>query len=138
MANYIGVSRTNYFRVTDEERYQMLYQKLSGGESELYDFSCTDDAGVLWHGFGAYDSVDFYPDGKECPAWDIYLLELQKILPEDEAFIYLESGHEKLRDVCGFVWVCTKKEIRFMSLSQWALDASRDILGQEFGTTLSY
>lgn len=38
MANYESVTRTNYFRVTDEKRYEELYNRLRGYADQIYPF----------------------------------------------------------------------------------------------------
>lgn len=52
MANYECTYRTNYFRVTDEEKYKKLISKLSGDYFE--DFTESD-----LHGFGGYGHLCF-------------------------------------------------------------------------------
>lgn len=89
MADYLAMARTNYFMVIDEERYQELFQHLvTNGKVE--DFTKEQD-GVLYHGFGAYGSIDYQVDLKSEESefdFDYFTNELQKILPVDEAFIY--------------------------------------------------
>ena len=100
MANYECTTRTNYFRVTDEERYKELFGLLTA-EMEIEDFTKEDGEKIL-HGFGSYCDIDCYGDEEQenLPAdFDEWLEELQKILPEDEAFIYMQAGNEKLRYV---------------------------------------
>lgn len=48
MADYICTYRTNYFRVTDEEKYQKLINKLAGEDLEIFD----DENSNGMHGFG--------------------------------------------------------------------------------------
>lgn len=136
MANYIGVCRTNYFRVTDEKRYEELFNRLCA-EDTIHDFTKEKD-GVLYHGFGCYDSIDYLDEETKEYYFDVFLEELQKILPDDEAFILMESGHEKLRYVTGYVVVCTSKEIKSMSSSTWAIIEARKMLGKDFDTELDY
>lgn len=149
MANYYGVSRTNYFRVTDEQKYQELFSRLCG-EDKIDDFTKTLEDGTLCHGFGSYCSIDYmkpiqveaedpedsYED-YECD-FDAFCHELQKILPEDEAFIYLESGYEKLRYVVGYYIVVTAKEIRSSGIEEMAIAAASDMLGKDFKTKVNY
>jgi hypothetical protein len=142
MANYMGTSRTNYFRVTDEDKYQELFKNLRSTEDDIHDFT-TDNNGVIYHGFGSYSSIDYvvsvddeYDD--EEYDFDAFLHELQKILPDDEAFMYFESGYEKLRYVGGYVLVCTNKEIRSTSLDHWAIEQAKQLLGDDFTTQTSY
>ena len=135
MANYMSVSRTNYFRVTDEEKYQVLFSNLCS-ESDIEDFTEERD-GVLYHGFGTYGSVE-YLDEDENYNFDLFLNELQKILPDNEAFMYFESGYEKLRYVIGYAVVVTSKEIAYENIGDWAISKAKELLGSDFKTKIDY
>lgn len=132
MADYLATARTNYFRVTNEEKYQELFKHLVAN-GEVKDFTKEQD-GVLYHGFGAYASIDYQVDledeESECD-FDHFIEELQKILPEDEAFVYQESGHEKLRCVDGCAFVVTSKEVRGECLSSWVTETVKELLGKD-------
>lgn len=136
MANYMGTCRTNYFRVTDEEKYQELFSNLVSVD-DIHDFTRVKDR-VLYHGFGSYDSITYYDEESDECDFDFFLDELQKILPDDEAFIFMESGYEKLRYVTGYVVVCTSKEIKSMNTSSWAIVEARKMLGNDFDTDLEF
>lgn len=129
MANYYSTSRTNYFHVTDEDAYQKLFSKLSGYEDSVHDFSKVEDDGRVLHGFGSYSGVSYYEDEDSDPDFDIFLEKLQEILPEDEAFIYVESGSEKLRYIEGLAVCVTRHDILSENLNHWASDAARAMLG---------
>lgn len=135
MANYMSTSRTNYFRVTDEKRYEELFNNLCA-EDNIHDFTEEKD-GVLYHGFGTYGSVEYIDEDEEYN-FDTFLKELQKILPEDEAFMYFESGYEKLRYVTGFSVVVTSKEIVSESINNWAIKKAKELLGNDFETKTEY
>jgi hypothetical protein len=135
MANYMAAARTNYFRVINEKRYQELFNKLIA-EDSIEDFTYETD-GVLYHGFGSYASIDYLTEDEEYD-FDEFLLELQKILPEDEAFIYMEAGHEKLRYVTGDVIIVTRKEIVFENSASWAVKKAKELLGEHFNTKVTY
>lgn len=135
MANYMAASRTNYFRVINENRYNQLFEKLCS-EDGVHDFTRKKD-GVLYHGFGSYDSIAYLTEDEEYD-FDEFLLELQKILPEDEAFIYMEAGHEKLRYVTGDVIIVTRKEIVFENSASWAVKKAKELLGEHFNTKVTY
>lgn len=62
MANYICTYRTNYFRVTDENRYKQLMLGVSS--CDFCDFT-KDLDGQIWHGFGDYDSMSYYLPASE-------------------------------------------------------------------------
>lgn len=55
MADYICTYRTNYFRVTDEEKYQKLINKLAGEDLEIFD----DENSNGMHGFGGTGSMSY-------------------------------------------------------------------------------
>ena len=140
MANYIATARTNYFRVTDEERYAELFAGLLS-EDQIYDFTKTDSDGVTRHCFGSYDAIDWYAEedeDHEDPDFGRFLIELQRILPEDEAFMYFEAGHEKLRYVTGCTVVVTANRIRRMSIDDWAMKTAEELLGEGFTTQIDY
>jgi len=107
MANYYATCKTNKFRVTDEERYRILSSGLCAEDLSEREFPGNG------HSFAAYDAPFWQdPHGELEDGFDTFVSELQKILPEGEAFIYLESGCEKLRYVGGGYIVATKDEIR--------------------------
>lgn len=134
MANYECSSRTNYFRVTDEERYNELFENLVSND-EVYDFTKEENGAVL-HGFGSYGSIDYFlgdSEDEDC-SFDDFLCELQKILPDNEAFIYLEAGHEKLSYVTGYAIVCTNKNIKHINLDTYVIELAKSMLGTDFET----
>ena len=144
MANYICTTRTNYFRVTDEEKYKELFDCLTGGEDEIHDFTKTDGNGVVWHGFGSYGlivyNVPATDEDEDCEgSFDDFIDELQKILPENEAFILFEVGYEKLRYVSGSAIVVTRNRNECLDLRSMAVDKARRMLGKEdFNTKCEY
>lgn len=144
MANYGCATRTNYFRVTDEERYAKLFSCLQTYDDVMHDFTKEED-GIIYHGFGSYSDFGFLddedpdcdPDYPECN-FDVFMKRLQEILPEDEAFIYMSSGNERLRYVTGLVIVCTTKEMRHMEINEAAISIAQELLGNRFTTQLDY
>ena len=136
MANYEATTRTNYFRVTDEEKWQELFEGLISHD-EIDDYTKKKD-GITYHGFGAYSSIEYMDAETEECDFDIFINELQKILPDNEAFIYMEVGNEKLRYLTGIVIVATNKEMRSMSLESWAKEQAKLLLGDDFKTRTEY
>lgn len=139
MANYESTFRTNYFRTSDDEKYAELFKGIYG--ESLEDFTMNID-GVLWHGFGGYGSVGWCADPNDEPDCDDlsgFYAELQKILPDDEAFILMEAGAEKLRYVTGYADIVTAHSYDSVSLSEMARHTARKLLGNpEFQTRLEY
>ena len=59
MSSYISASRTNYFRVTDEEKYNELCRNLIVEGDTISHFTWEKD-GILYHGFGAYCEIEYF------------------------------------------------------------------------------
>ena len=137
MANYMAVTRTNYFRVTDEDRYKELFEMLTS-EDDIQDFTKRTDDGVILHGFGCYGDVECYDEENDEYYFDEWLSKLQEIIPDDEAFILESSGYEKLRYVTGWVVVVTRKEIASISCDSWAKKKAKELLGEDFETQTDY
>ena len=185
--NYDATVRTNYFRVTDEEKYNNLIKGLSSFE----DFTETRN-GQIFHGFGSYEPMEFYKtpsmtenmkpyiNNDECyvkniitgeyiktsemvnndidtyeqiydkdgniiydrdeqtPDFNLFVSLLQQILPENECFVYMESGHEGLRSVNGYALVATNNEIRYGSISKFVDETVKELLGKDATTQYTY
>lgn len=123
--DYTCVSRTNYFRVTDEERFKeiMSYAFTSNGE-EIELFSDTNANGETIWGFAAYGSIDGYRnfftgdvDSDFDMDFDSFTKDLQEILADDDVIIIQEAGHEGLRYVTAIAWVISKTEVRTLDLA---------------------
>lgn len=142
MANYIARCRTNYFKVTDEEKYRELFLRLIGDETEVEDFTVVEN-GITMHGFGCMSTIYFKTDDADedepSNEFESFLQELQPILPDGEAFIFTECGHQKLNHVSGYVTVVTKDEIKHLALGTLALILAREMLGNpNFETRMEY
>lgn len=127
MANCTAVARTNYFRVTDEEKYQELFKHLVA-DSKIQDFSKEQD-GILYHGFEVYSLIDYEVDGEY--DFDIFLEELQKILPKEEAFIYQDVGNEKLRYIEGSAIVLTAEGCQIMNITEWIENSLAEMINND-------
>ncbi len=128
MANYYSKTRTNMFKVLDEKRYKeivgnlicdgRIFSENVGKDGETYHFIAAD---------GNLEYVDPESDDEDLDL-NLFLKELQKILPDDQVVIIEEVGSEALRYLVGYVIVLTSKEVRSMSLDQWANDAAKEML----------
>lgn len=124
MANCEAKARTNWFRVADEARWNELSKNLVADEDDIEFYDKIDVEGNLRHAFCAYSSIGYRltpydsTDEDEDPEFGFgtFLAEMQKILPDGEAFVYKEIGNEKLRFMHGFADVVTNKRIRMISL----------------------
>ena len=142
MSQYYGNTRTNYFRVTDESKYNELFSHLICDGDDISDFTKVDKDGIIWHGFGGYGTIDFIENSHDDDMdynFDLFIKELQKILPEDEAFIMFESGHEKLCYVIGYALVVTKNDCKHIELRDWAAETAKEMLNNpKFRTITEY
>ena len=145
MSQWYGNTRTNYFRVNNEEKYKELFKHLvSDSGDNIADFSKNQNDEVL-HAFGTYGSIDFL---EKIPQennedleynFDCFISELQKILPDNEAFIMIESGNEKLRTVTGYALVVTRDKIQNIELRDWAVSTAKQLLNNpNFETQVEY
>ena len=144
MANWYGETRTNYFKVTDEARYQELFQRLVG-EEEIEDFS-SEFGGELYHAFGSYCDICFIgvdEDGK--PDYNIeleyfdFLKEISKILTKDSCLVLTCVGHEKLRYLTGICSVVFPNgKITEMSLDGFAISKVQRYFGKDYDLRLDY
>ena len=136
MSTYYCTCRTNYFKVTNEARYQELTSDLTA-EFPIHDFSKTSGNGEIIHGFGCYGPIGY----KSEPDHNFreFLMELQEILPENEAFLFFESGHEKLQYVVGECTVVTRKDISRITIEECAKSLARKLLrNPNYETTTMY
>lgn len=123
MANYSAKSRTNYFRVTEEDQYQWLFFGLCC-DDDICDFTEEKD-GVIWHSFGGRGSIDWvnpnYDSDDPDYDFDEFLKKLQTILHEDDAFILEEVGSQKYCYLKGFVLIATRNDINLMGSIKYPL-----------------
>lgn len=141
MANYYGMCRTNYFPVTDVDKFKDIMSKLSGeGEIEFYEHD--EDKGKFMFycdcNLTGYitdpDDDDAYDD-----ALDKMFEELQGILPDGEAIILTEVGNEKMRYLLGIATIITNKEVCSVNLADAAIYKAREVLGNsEYCTQMDY
>jgi len=145
MANWYGVTRTNYFHVKDEQRYKELFQGLDC-EDTIEDF--TDERG---HGFGGYGDIAWYPpvddngnligsdEYENDGDWWNFLCELSDILADGSPFVSITVGHEKLRYLTGIMYIVFPgEEPKSMSLDGIARDMCREKLGDDFVLECTY
>lgn len=60
-------------------------------------------------------------------------------MPDDEAFIYTESGHEKLCLITGFSIVVTKTKIKSVDIRSGAAKLAREMLNDKnFNPKMEY
>ncbi len=139
MADFTGSTRTNYFRVKDEDAFRgIMVRALSDDEIEVWEEQ--DDKGNKTFAFGLFGSITgILPkgatDGDEGLNRDIFFKELQAVVAEDDAVLFIEAGTEDLRFVNGWVTVITSDDMRFANLATSGKILAREMLGNLCWTT---
>lgn len=95
MANYYGIGRSNYVRVTDEAAFcaaaeRLNCEVLTDSEGRVGIMDDNGDGG----GFSFWDSendIEYDP-----------VVELAPLLAEGEVMVLMEAGHEKYRYTSGW------------------------------------
>lgn len=124
MANYEATVRSNYFHVTDEEKFHQIFEQIQKKNFEIELFTGSDHT----YGFGSYSDVDMD---------DIF--ELQDIIPDDDCIIVMESGHEKLKYVDGIGYVITKERIESLSIMSWVQQKAKELMQDpDYTTQIDY
>ena len=128
MANYCGCTRTNYFRVTDEEKFNKIMNNCYGYEGNIHICFETDEKNVKRFMFYCESSIEGFENEDGDADFDGFCNALQSVLPENEAIIITEIGREKMRYLTGYVIVITRDEIRCKNLNGIGKELARDML----------
>lgn len=144
MANYYGLTRSNYFSVTDEAALQKIIDRIVVAEcGEKFLYSEVIGGEKKWS-FSAYGSLSGFPisDTDDCVEeydYDAFLHSLQEILVEGDAICITEIGNEKLRYFCAVTIVITTEKIESVDLYPHVLEKACQMLKNEnFSTRLDY
>lgn len=127
MASYLCAIRTNYFRVTEEEKFKNLIDEFLSGSCEV--FTRTDVNSNKLVGFGS-DENNNWPEDETG-----FVSGLQECLAEDDSIIVLEVGHEKLRYLVGTATIITRSSIETIDLTSLAISKAAEMLGNPDYTT---
>lgn len=132
MANWVGTSRSNYFRVKDEDAF-LKFADATGaevfiGDQNRYAVAATDD------GFWPASIYKQYEDGTDEYVDIDFVSELAPHLADGEVAVLMTAGAEKLRYVTGYA-IAIKNDGSRMSVDinniydmvrqTWGIDPSR-------------
>lgn len=130
MANYYGATRTNYFKVTDMEKFKEILQNTYITEDENLTFIEDGDGKVGFYCQGSIVGMYKIDDnGDEEADFDLFLSKLQEILVEDDAILITEIGREKMCYFVGNTLVITKNKIDSVDLGRNSIELAKEILG---------
>lgn len=131
MANYYGVTRTNYFHVKDPEAFKKLMDTVVTSEDRISVWNEKDKNGKTIYGFGCYGSILGIEDKDEDCDYDGFIDALSSLVAEDDAIIILESGNEKLRYLVGSAMIVTSKDSEYLEIGTVAAERVASILGRQ-------
>jgi len=140
MANYYGFTRTNYFSVTDDEKFRQIIADsyCSSGNIEIFKYNTERS---IKYGFGCYGEIcgiRALQDDDEND-YDAFVSSLQSVLADSEAIIITEVGYENLRYLIGQSHVITKSNSIFVDLRDRALAEARVMLNDpKYITKMDY
>lgn len=134
MANYCGMTRTNYFKIKDEAKFRKICEGLCGEDN--IDVEVTEKDGQLYGFIGSYSSIDYCVDEEDCDYdWDSFVKQIQEVIADDDAMLMTEIGNEKLRYLVGICTIITSKEVRYVDLETTSFQEAKQMLNNEHWTT---
>ena len=147
MANYYCKTRTNYFSVTDLEKFKQIIASCIG-EEEIVIIDEEQEDGSIKYGFYCEGSVEGLPekeDGTDNTEdfdeydydynYDAFCEALQQILPDNDVIIITEVGSEKMRYLTGLCSVITRNEYKCINITDEAVKLARILLNNPAFTT---
>jgi hypothetical protein len=150
MANYYAKTRTNYFSVTDVEKFKGIIAQC-GGADEIVIFDERQEDSSMKYGFFCDGSISGLPDkaddysadneeDNDCDySFDALCKALQSVLPENEAILITEVGYEKMRYLVGICTVITPKDYRCVDIKSESLKLAITMLNNpDFKTKMEY
>jgi hypothetical protein len=145
MADYYGKVRTNFFTVTDEDKFREVIERCVGTDSEVLIFERRDDtSGATLFGFGCLSPiVGLRPETEGDESDEDYEIDdlynaLQPLISEGEAILITEVGSIKLRGFTADCTIITRTEIRVVSLQDMAVKEARAMLGNPKYTAIMH
>ena len=136
MANYYEMTRTNYFKITDSDKFKEICEEITSETG--VEFEVTEKEGKLY-GCIASETIIEMNDEDETNDIESFYKKLQSVLEEDDAIIFTSIGHEKLRYLVGMITVITKDDIQEINLENEAMELARKMLkNPEWDTQNTY
>lgn len=137
MADYIAVTRTNWFHVASPASAARLRNLLDEAETD------SGDALALWHdprgnayAFGAFGAINgLFDEAADEYDIDAFYGGLTAIVADGDAVIVTTVGHEALRAIDAHVVVVAAGRVRTVDLTGPAIGCVRELLGDGGWTT---
>lgn len=145
MADSNVITRSNYFHVTNEEEFRKIIaeaNKETVGGVDVH-IHCEDKTKPCpRYMIGSFSSIEYPVVDKETNKVDYSLYEFVRriaaLLPDEEAFILVITGNEKLNYVDADAYVATNKSYAHIDLWDKAVKEASHQLGRVFSTDYTY
>ena len=149
MSNYNGTTKSNYFKVNDEEKFRGIISRTTTDNGEIEIFVKEEDDGTKLFGFGCYgiiggitpvegvktDSEFSDEDGD----YDSFIRALQTVVADGDAVLIFEAGNEKLKSVEGYCAVVTAQKYVNLSLCDLGMKKAKEVLNNpDWDTQCNY
>lgn len=128
MANFYTKCKTNYFRITDVEKFKEICDNICAEYNDQCFTVSSDEPCKVCIAFDGPFTYERRTNGKL--AEDSYEVfhDLKEILADGESIIFTEIGWEKLKCVTAGATIVTKDDVQFVHLNAVALEKARDML----------
>lgn len=97
------MSRTNYFNVKDDEKFETFLNKFD------VEYDNTVDGYVMFSDEGNWPSSIYNEETNEYDDYDRFFDDVAEHLEDDEVVIVMTSGHEKMRYITGNAFAINSK-----------------------------
>ena len=148
MANYYGYTRTNYFKVDNEDTFLKLIDECGSDDSQGIEVWTHEEEGIKRYAFGCESDLLGLPVSNNAPGeeeeivdydYDEFIKELQQLLPDGEVAIITNIGKMKLCYLHGDIHIITNKQTVLKSLHTIGIETARKLLGNaEWDTKNEY
>ena len=130
MANYMCVTRSNYFSVNNKEAFEAFMARVYGSDENVEVWNDGDK-----YAFGCYGSIsglrsddsEEYDEDEE--TYDAFIDGLQSFVSDGDAIILSEVGFEKLRYLVGLATIITRADCKTITIGGQAMQVAREMLG---------
>ena len=129
LRNGLSVAKTNKFRVTDEEKYAALLDRICGEKDEIvYDTTSEDEYGFVLHSFSAFDEIIYDGEGGYNTFEEEFIPALQEILPETEVFLLVSHHIIGMQQLHSHCYIVTKDDFQVLVMDKLVRDFVSDML----------
>ena len=151
MADYYGKTRTNYFSVTNEEKFKQIINSCGAENGGIIIADQKQNDGSVKYCFYCDGSIYGLPDRNETDEYcedddayieydyDAFCATLQEIISDGDAIIITHIGSEKMRYLIGGCSIITRNDYEYVDLTNEALKLAKNLLNNpDFTTQMEY